>query len=143
MDLYICYPSSHEPCGILEVKCPYSKRDITPEEACKDPDFYCTFENGRLNLKRSHQYFHQVQLQLYVCSDFCSWCDFCVYTTKGCLVCRQQLDSDWVSQCIPELEFYFNPEIVCPKVKPANHSTYYFYLSPQHAAKQVITGMCT
>lgn len=63
-DGFVCDPSSHEPCGILEVKCPDSKRDITAEEACNDPDFYCTFENGRLN-----QYFHQVQLQLYVCSD--------------------------------------------------------------------------
>ena len=26
--------------GIAEVKCPFSKRDITPQDACKDTNFY-------------------------------------------------------------------------------------------------------
>ena len=96
-------PSSNDPNGILEVKCPCTKREVRPEEACQDPDFYCMFEGEYLHLKRSHLYFHQVQLQLYMCSDFCSWCDFCILTTKGCLVCREQLDLDCVRKCITKL----------------------------------------
>jgi len=23
--------------GLLEVKCPYTKRDVSPQDACKDP----------------------------------------------------------------------------------------------------------
>ena len=57
---------SIQPNGILEVKCPYSKRDVEPEEACKDPAFYCDIRDSRICLKPSHTYYYQVQLQLYV-----------------------------------------------------------------------------
>ena len=73
--------------GITEFKCPYSKRDKSPKECCDDPSFYCTWTNGHLQLKHNHQYYHQVQLQLFVGTDF-SWCDFCVYTPKGLAVQR-------------------------------------------------------
>ena len=46
-----------------EVKCPYIKRDVSPEEACQDPNFYCYIsDDGTCTLKRSQQYYHQVQL---------------------------------------------------------------------------------
>ena len=51
-------------------------------DACLQPDYCCVMMNGKLHLKQSHVYYHQVQLQLYVASDLCSWCDFVVYTTK-------------------------------------------------------------
>ena len=56
--------------GLLEIKCPYSKRDETPEEACQDAQFFCTLENSEVRLKHSNPYFHKVHLQLYVASDF-------------------------------------------------------------------------
>ena len=62
-------PSSDHPNGLLEIKCPYTKRAQTPQEACKDANFYCIIENGRLKLKHNHTYYHQVQQQLYVFQD--------------------------------------------------------------------------
>jgi len=116
-------PSSAQPNGILEIKCPYSKRTLTPNQACDDPSFYCKIENGKMLLKSSHHYYHQVQLQLYVSSDMFSWCDFCVYTTKGCLVSRITLDDQWVKDYVPQLKEYFNnfmlEEIVNPRLKPS------------------------
>ena len=41
--------------GIVEVKCPYCKKDSNPD----------CLENG--SLKKSHQYYYQVQLQMFVC----------------------------------------------------------------------------
>ena len=75
--------SSKQPNGILEIKCPYSKREVEPEEACKDPAFYCEMNDSKICLKPTHAYYHQVQLQFYVGSDLYSWCDFCVFTSKG------------------------------------------------------------
>ena len=76
--------SSSNACkSLLEVKCPHAKHDMSPEEACKDPNFYYYIsDKGVFTLKRSHWYYHQVQLQLYVLADFCEWCDFCVFTTN-------------------------------------------------------------
>ena len=62
-------PSSNNPNGLLEIKCPYTKRALTPQEACEDPSFYCTIENDKLKLKHEHPYY-QVQQQIYVSQDF-------------------------------------------------------------------------
>jgi len=110
--------------GLLEIKCPFSKRDVLPKIACKDPSFYCFLSDDEsLRLKRDHQYYHQVQLQLFVCSDMCQWCDFCVYTTKGVMVERLYQDVNWIEEYIPQLrDYYVNfmlPELVYPMCKPS------------------------
>jgi len=110
--------------GLLEIKCPFSKRDVLPKIACKDPSFYCFLSDDEsLRLKRDHQYYHQVQLQLFVCSDMCQWCDFCVYTTKGVMVERLYQDINWIEEYIPQLrDYYINfmlPELVYPMCKPS------------------------
>lgn len=118
-------PSSNSIHGIVEFKCPYSKREMFPQEACGDSDFYCHLTSeGNLQLKREHLYYHQVQLQLHVCLDLAQWCDFCIYTPKGILVERILPDSLWWDNNIPKLENYFDrhmlPEIVCPHYKPGH-----------------------
>ena len=75
--------SFKQPDSIIEVKCPYSKREVTPEEACNDPNFFCELVDSQVQLKLTHAYYHQVQLQLYVGTDLYHWCDFCIYTCKG------------------------------------------------------------
>ena len=46
-DAKVYDPSSHANChGIAEFKCPYSKRDISPQEACQDPQFCCELQSG-------------------------------------------------------------------------------------------------
>lgn len=116
-------PSSDQPNGLLEIKCPYTKRAQTPQEACEDAKFYCTIENGKLKLKHNHAYYHQVQQQLYVSQDMFSWCDFCIYTTKGCLVTRISLDEKWVKENISKLKAYFEEcmleEIILGRLKPS------------------------
>lgn len=115
--------NSDQPDGILEIKCPYSKRDVEPEEACKDPTFYCEIQDLRICLKSSHTYYHQVQLQLFAGSDMYSWCDFCIFTCKGLAVTRIFPDEEWQQQRIPELKLYWNnhikPELVTPRNKPS------------------------
>ena len=67
-----------QPYGYLEVKCPYSVRDRTPEEAWSASNFYCNLDSTRkLKLKETHQYFAQVQGQMAIGEHM--WCDFVVY----------------------------------------------------------------
>lgn len=42
-----------------------------------------------LQLDKNHQYYHQVQLQLYVASEKAKWCDFCVDDAWQVHVCTQ------------------------------------------------------
>ena len=67
-DARVTDPHIDFPDGIAEFKCPFSKKQVTPRKACDDPNFYCYNESG-LHLKKSHNYYHQVQLQLFIIID--------------------------------------------------------------------------
>ena len=114
-------PSSGELYGFVEIKCPYSHRDETPEAACESSNFCCSLENTggvpTVRLRTSHNYYCQVQGQMGVGSR--PWCDFVVYTKKGLSVERISFISEfWNDQLLPKLiEFYtkcFVPEVVSP-----------------------------
>ncbi len=112
----------NEPFGFVEVKCPYTHRNISREEACSTSGFCCSLvanSDGtqQLALRTNHMYYAQVQGQMAVGGR--QWCDFVAYTTKGIRVQRIRFDSDyWEKHLLPKLiEFYDNclgPEIVSP-----------------------------
>ena len=83
-------------------------------------------DSGSVKLKRSHHYYHQVQLQLFVCSNKYHWCDFCVYTPMGVTVEKITLDKEWIEESISKLEDYYDnvilPELVYPCI---NQHTFY------------------
>lgn len=71
--------------GLAEVKCPSTKFNVTPLDACSDPSFFMEKNsNTHCRLKRNHAYFSQVQGQMGVTG--CKWCDFIVYTRKACML---------------------------------------------------------
>ena len=78
----------------------------TLSETSHNPNFFCELANGSFQLKHKHNYFHQVQLQLFVSGDMFSWCDFCVYTPVGVAVERIYPCKEWQSMYIPKLEDY-------------------------------------
>lgn len=100
-DAAVHFDSNAEPDGILEVKFPYTERENHPLQSCTNPNFYATLCTGNLKLKREHNYYHQVQLQLAVTTF--KWCDFCVYTTKGIAIECIYPDLAWQQLNIPKL----------------------------------------
>ena len=108
---------SCQPFGFLEIKCPYSQRNVTPLDACSASGFCCTATNGELCLRRTHPYFAQVQGQMAVGKR--PWCDFVIYTTRGVSVQRIPFDQDyWDNKLLPKLTTFYKccvaPEIVSP-----------------------------
>ena len=91
----------HDPCdtkhpnGLLEIKNPFSVRGKSIEEACTTSSFCLELDKQKKEprLKRRHDYYFQVQCQLY-CVDI-PWCDFVVRTNKGIHIERIQRDSKW------------------------------------------------
>ncbi len=70
--------SAEDPNGIAEYKCPYTAREMTPEEACNGiKGFFCTLHNGTVTLRRNHNYYYQVQGALGVTGR--KWCNFVVH----------------------------------------------------------------
>lgn len=125
-DAWVTDPSVKDTNGIAEFKCPYREANMTLDEACQGSKFCCSMVDGILHLKRNHGYYHQVQLQLYVASDRCKWCDFCVHTTKDLAVERIYPDQEWVSNLCPQLDDYYFDHIL-PEVVAEEHKPSYFY----------------
>lgn len=107
-----------QPYGFLEVKCPYSFRNMTPAEACGNSTFCSRLNNsGELELKETHQYYAQVQGQMAIGERM--WCDFVIFTLKGISVQRIFFDQDyWTIRLLPKLVSFYDdcvaPEIVSP-----------------------------
>lgn len=67
--------------GIVEVKCPFVCRECTLEEVANGSKPFCVQSTpDGLVLDRSHSYFHQVQVQLFVCKA--KFCDFVVWSPR-------------------------------------------------------------
>ena len=106
-DLVLCDDQENSPFGIGEIKSPYSKKDMTVVEACKDKNFCMEVKDGRPTLENNHIYFFQVQGAM--ATLHLQWADFIVYIRKDLYVERIYFDKDlWEEIMFPELtNFYF------------------------------------
>lgn len=100
--------STGEDTCLLEIKCPYARRDEEiinhQEEKCFVP--YLKYINGRLTLSKTHRYYTQVQLLMFICNV--QECFFFVYTQKQNIIVCVQRDDGFLSEAVGALEdFYF------------------------------------
>ena len=92
--------------GLVEIKCPYTLRNLRPEDACKDPSFYCEIVEGKPTLKRKHDYYYQIQVQLGICG--LAWCDFVVFFQKGIIIERIRFDNEFWNKMIAKLTVFLS-----------------------------------
>ena len=94
--------------GCLEVKCPYLCASKSIAQAVKkSPSFCLQNNNGMMQLKRSHQYFYQIQLQLFVTRLL--WCHFVIWTPNEIFVEEIHYDQNFVEVAVSKArKFYFN-----------------------------------
>ena len=119
--------------GIVEVKCPQS---VSSKPTVHSAECLTTDEMGNVHLKRSHNYYAQVQGQLGVCNK--PYCDFVVYSEFDIFVERILFDSNYwlqmkdmlvefyVKYLLPECLTYVNrPDTIVQNVRRKyKHSTY-------------------
>ena len=109
--------NTQHPHGILEVKNPFSVRDKTLDEACTSSGFCLERKDNMLKLKVRHDYYFQIQCQLY-CTDR-NWCDFVVRTNKDIHIERVQRKNQWWEQHLEKARTIFFStllaELACPR----------------------------
>lgn len=94
------------PYGIVEVKCPATKFQVTPLDACSDPSFFMEkIGDDKCALKRSDKYYAQVQGQLAITGA--RWCDFVIYTKVGMYIQRITLDVPYWEDLKEKLTTYY------------------------------------
>jgi len=108
--------------GGLEVKCPFSKRGMSVEEACLDKNFCLAMNDEQVpKLKHGHDYFYQVQGQMFVCE--LKWIDFVVWFGPGNLIVdRIHFEQEWWhSFALPRIDYFYRraflPEVFTRRVK--------------------------
>lgn len=114
--------------GLLEIKCPFKYRDVSPisNDALRDKNYFLQrYTAGEIHLKSSHTYYHQVQGQMAV--KQLPFCDFVCWTQKGLFVEQIQEEKDYVSKYMPNLRRFFLkyllPELLTHKYDPANSNS--------------------
>lgn len=118
-DDWVVDPDSEDPNGVAEYKCPYSAREMTPREACSSlKGFFCKLEDGKVALKRNHNYYYQVQGTMGITGI--DWCDFTVWTPKGLSTERIASDKQFWESMTQKLEIFFDtallPELAAPQL---------------------------
>ena len=70
------------PKGVLEIKSPYCHRNESIISATVNDKKFCLREEDEiLHLDCSHQYYYQVQTQIFVCDV--AYCDLCMHFRRG------------------------------------------------------------
>ena len=115
---------SDEPNGVVELKCPFSAAELTPQEAAKTlKSFSCKLKQDdgtKLELNRKHNYYYQVQGQLAITHR--PWCDFVVWSPKGMSVERIGFDSAFWDGVKSKL-VSFHREAILPELALPRYTT--------------------
>ena len=124
--------SCHGP-GVVEVKNPFTNRSLTIHELATSNK--CSILQYRLPvvdndmqeiiLNRKHQYFTQIQCQMYVTNT--SYCDFVVQTCAdydNIYIERVKIDHDFVSKMVNKCKIIFDKLIVPELYSPVVEHTY-------------------
>ncbi|XP_054285453.1 uncharacterized protein LOC129001999 [Macrosteles quadrilineatus] len=105
--------------GLVEIKCPSSAKNMTPDEAIisRKVTFWKSQDGKIGDINRTHNYYYQVQGQLGVTGR--EFCVFALWTPKGLKTEKIKRDDEFWNSMIIKLErFYMNcvvPEIVDPR----------------------------
>ena len=84
--------------GILEVKCPYSMREVKIE-CTSEWHHHLTYPDCNNMLKKSHEYYHQIQGAM--AAVLVTWCDFVICTPSNLKIQHIPRDHGWTMRCPP------------------------------------------
>lgn len=93
---------------LVEVKCPYSLRDSKLIDYHKETSFvkYVKYVDGHLVLKKSHSYYTQVMVMMYILNVVETY--LFVYSKKQHIIVTVPRDEQFLAEYVPKLEnFYF------------------------------------
>ena len=109
--------------GVVEIKCPFTAKDLDPEEAIRNKKLYIgqaiRFKNGIAYLKENHIFYYQIQAQLRVTGR--KYCLFVIFTLKNLKIIKIERDDIFIDNMIfKAAQFYRDcilPEIVDSRKK--------------------------
>ncbi len=114
-----------KPIGLLEIKNVLKNKAVTFQQQAQNKKTKASFclkltDQNKLELKRTHEYYYQVQGQLNIC-DY-PWADFIVRSTNPYQIHVERIEKDvqlWKEVMLPKLTAFYNrallPELASPR----------------------------
>lgn len=100
-----CSPDGLINDGLLEIKCPYSLRNgIFPLNPSSS--FYCKSINGKLVLKKTHNYYYQIQGIMGIMN--LKWCDFVIWTPSNMSIERIEFEAPFFDNVLIKLRDFYH-----------------------------------
>ncbi|KAJ8271609.1 hypothetical protein COCON_G00104680 [Conger conger] len=104
---------------LVEIKCPYSARDMTIEEAVSELDYFFLEKVGEdYQLRQNHDYWHQIQGQIHIAGR--DVCYFVVWTTKDRVIVPIKRDKEWQPN-LQLLENFYESKLLPKLLNCAEH----------------------
>lgn len=129
--------------GLLEVKCPFSGKDVGLQVAAENKDFCLELSNGVFKLRRDHRYYYQVQAQLFVTGK--AHCDFVVWCTKEgnqeLFIERIAVDPEFFSSALATATTFYKQSIL-PELLAKSFTSPQFLAPPQPTVTQAEPTWC-
>ena len=109
----------------MEIKSPFSKAGMTVDEACKAKNFFLEkLADGSVQLKRNHNYFCQIQGQLYCSLIPLEGIFLVVYFGENMPLFIEKIlfdNSKWRDDLLPKIDYFYRraffPEVLTGRVK--------------------------
>ena len=118
LDRIVAIKDTHEKWA-MEVKSPVRKAGMTIEEACQNKPFFLEkLADVTARLKRNHDYFVQIQGELYCSNLNLKGIILIVYfgESRPLFVEKIYLDNSWISDSLPKIDFFYRhalfPELI-------------------------------
>ena len=93
--------------GLIEIKCPFSKRNLHPQDMLKDKNFYVELRDGMPHLKEEHSNGYYSQIQMAMGLSQLKFCDFIVYSFKGMIIIRIPFSEIYFIKLTEKLNHFF------------------------------------
>ena len=93
--------------GLIEIKCPFSKSNLHPQDKLKDKNFYVELRDGMLHLKEEHSNGYYSQIQMAMGLSQLKFCDFIVYSFKGMIIIRIPFSEIYFIKLTEKLNHFF------------------------------------
>ena len=93
--------------GLIEIKCPFSKRNLYSLDMLKDNNFYVELRDGMPHLKNEHSNGYYCQIQMAMGLSRLKFCDFIMYSFKGMILIRIPFSEIYFIKLTEKLNHFF------------------------------------
>ena len=107
--------------GLLEIKCPRNKRNLSIESIITDKTFYIALSKDKKTyLKKEHHFGYYTQIQAALGLAGLKWCHFVVYVYSGMIIVKVDFDRDYFQSVIDKMNHYYKDYYINEILSRAN-----------------------